>query len=426
MAKDITAQSVSTYLTEEELAKQLLKEDAKFIEQVRYGEELDLTCLTAKQKRQFTQLKKRGLILRGFGLINPFLFKPKSDHQGHLHFLFISAKPEIYFAVKHWIFELKRTYNFSAYTTLGQFDFVVRIVASDHEMKEICSTLEADFGLKQEAGPGKTRTLLNIEVVKPVMYGRKYPRSQLNPDHLSPEDRRWLVSLNEEIDPNTVGQEHITRYTSLRRNHFLLGTRCLVKSPALDKVVTFILVAYQDEEDILRCFNDALGDTIIDLFMVDGCPPPYGALLVCEFNGYNSNALNHYNKWMDAFYDNVKLLCLTFPSDSTICEFPDVYESAASLRKCVAKYWSNVQGVRLGKAVWYGQELDDITPVMDREGLTHNTLIAGPQGSGKTNTCLHIAREIAGMVSKLSLLHLRARSPSRMRTSSGVEGRILG
>lgn len=402
--------------TDEQLKHNLPKRDIEFIKDVRHGKS-ELFGLNKHKIDKFGKLQSDGFIKCGFALLNPRLFCDYGK-QARLYFLFFRAEPENYFDVKAWIKDNKDRFNFSAYTTLGPYDFVIRLVASEDDIKEICNQLKSKFNLSEETKLDSLPDLLKITVDIPICYDKVYPigTSAPNIDTLSQIERRFLLAINEHIDfdrlDNGDNSNPKSLYNYLKEQNYLLGTRCIIDSPRMNNIIAFILVDYRKIDqihEILTSDEADLKKNIIDAFKITSSIQ-YSALLVCEFYGANSNALYKYNKWMDDFYWYIKTPCLTFTSDSTICEFPDIYESSRKLKEAINKYYSPEEGIMLGQGVWFGKEQPDLVAKMDYQSFIHNAFIAGLSGSGKTNTCLYIVKELVSKNIKVLYISFKGES----------------
>jgi hypothetical protein len=402
MAKDTAGQPDYTSPPPSQLKVKPRSTEYDFIASVRSGKRSLMTL--AKGKPRFLKLMKDGFIERGFVLLNPRLLEGhdgrKKAHSPRLYLLFLKADARVYFPVKQWIISNHERHNLSAYTTLGNYDFIVRLVSTEEEVEEMCDELKSTFpSLNEDSGPDRLPHLLRIYVNRFLCYDRTYvlPSSTPNIDLLGSDERRWLLEVNEELHVDRIERSHIKQYEELREKEYILGTRCLVNTPRLHNIITFILLQYQEIDQLQKVLNsESLNKNIIDAFTITAprATLPYSALLVCEFSG-SSNPLCAYNRWMDDFYwSEPGLSCLTFESDSTICEVPDVYESAVNLKRTVEKQWSNRQGIYVGNGVWFKNEKSDLKAYMDHESLIYGGCIVGGTRSGKTNTCLHIASEI--------------------------------
>jgi DNA-binding Lrp family transcriptional regulator len=399
MEKEADVQPQYTSPPKEQLEIRPTREEYKFIASVRTGKR-DLMTL-GNGKRRFRNLMKAGFIQRGFVLPNPLLFEEsnvrKNGHSPRIFFLFLKVEAKHYFGVKEWIINKRDNSNLSAYTTLGLYDFVIRLVSTEAEIDEICGELKSRFSLNNNALHHSSH-LLRIDVTHSLYYDRVFaPSSAPKIALLDSKKRECLFSMNEELSIERVERADRKLYRELQEQGYVLGTRCLVNTSRLHNMVSFILVQYRDVDQLQEVLNNArLKESIIDSFTITApqASLQYSALLVCEFSGAY-NALCAYNRWMDDFYWlHRELSCLTFESDSTICEAPDIYESCIDLKRKIEKQWSHDKGVYIGNGVWFGNEKADLKVYVDYESLIFGGCIIGGTRSGKTNTCLHLAVEL--------------------------------
>jgi len=378
----------------------------KLIEDTRKGT-IDLSTMKKKQIKAIIDLKKHKLIRCVFALPNPSILHINKEHAGDLSFVFIRAAPKCYLQVKECIRNYSEQHRCSAYTTLGPYDFVVRMVALHSEEDNLKSLLrQAAPDIQEETEEAYGGIADNAYKISRVTEVRRYNTEEnfspnIKMKDLSDAKHRFL----EEIHLGLMSPDILTKasnkkiYEELEKKHFVLGTRCAVNSPMLKEIVAFILVKGLNAEQVLAKLreqdemeassqkksldNVILLDNVVDVFSLSGWGT-YNTLLTCEFPCEGFCAWLLYNRWMDVFYKSIESRCLTFPSDSTIEQHPD--NMLGQKNQIAEKYYPSTNGLFLGNYIYFGKELTNQVFIKP-QWLCLGSASIGGTGSGKSNTC---------------------------------------
>jgi len=403
-----------------------------FCRKIRYGH-VDLFKASKSQIEKYLQLLEIGAIKNSFALMNPKLFSADlQDADGRaLRFVFIRVAPTHYFIVKDKIEEFCENYQFSAYTTLGVYDFVIRMLGSEHDEKNIEEILHS-FKIRRDTPVGGGTEADGIGGYKIGKINQVLGYDKINDfprlsslDILTQEERMLFEQIHVEIDNDNLANSKKI-YKSLVDKKVVLGTRCIVDSPKLRETVTFILAKGQDSLPIHNKLlgNHNLSSHVVDVFSIEGFTP-YTTLIVCEFPCLGYCSWLSYNQWMDNFYRYINCQCLTFPSDSTITEHSDTLSPLASYKKDIDTHFSqsSERKICLGNSLYYGTELAPVC--LNPSFFYGHGVIIGGSGSGKTNTCLHILKEINNLEINSIFIGLKSKNTVREEEIEIIGGKSL-